>query len=164
MKNAPHSTPELYGNQHRTHQTTNSITMPDIRILQSLETQLNHRLEKLWRVFSWSSSILTTMTAGIIALRKTSKIELTFAEELIISAVIIIFTLYAWLMIKENLKFETRIRDAIDNLMNEELNYPEFKKLRPDKAVFGYALVVLLLGIAALLALWVDNFLKATAA
>ncbi|MBL7761831.1 MAG: hypothetical protein JNL23_00260 [Chitinophagaceae bacterium] len=123
-------------------------------IFHSLETQLSHRLTKLWNVFSWSSGILTSIIAGIIALKKTQKTEFEKAEPYIISIVIIVFTLYAWLMIKENLKFEMKIRDQIDKLMSEEFNYPAFKELRPDKAVFGYKHVILSLGICGLAAVW----------
>ena len=129
-------------------------------ILHSLETQLNHRLEKLWRVFSWSSGILTSIIAAIIALKKTHDVEFVKAEPWIITAVIIIFTAYAWLMIRENLKFEGRIRDQIDKLMTEEFNYPAFTAIRPDNAMFGYKHVVLLLGLTALLTLWTEIIIK----
>ena len=132
------------------------------QILNSLESQLSHRLEKLWRVFSWSSSILVSIIAGTITLRKIYKSDFTLAEFCIISAVIIIFTTYAFLMIKENLKFEGKIRDQLEKLMAEEIKYPPFKELRPDKAVFGYKLVILLLGIAALFTVWVEYFTKVT--
>lgn len=125
-------------------------------ILDALENQLNHRLTKLWNVFSWSSGILVSITGGIITLKKIKSITLEVTEQYILTGVIIVFTLYAWLMIKENLKYEGKIRDQIDILMKDDFSYPQFKELRPDKAVFGYKHVVLLLGIAALATIWVD--------
>lgn len=124
-------------------------------ILQTLEVALSHRLEKLWRVFSWCSSILISITAGVIALPKTNGNQFTNGQLLIISSVILIITIYAYLWIDENLKLEGKIRDQIDKIFAEELNYPAYKELRPDKARFGYKAVILLLGIVALIAVWI---------
>ena len=129
-------------------------------LLPSLETELNHRVEKLWRVFSWCSSILISITAGVIALPKTHGINFTTAELLIISSIILILTVYAYLWIDENLKFEGKIRDQLDKIFAEELNYPAYKELQPDKAKFGYKVVILLLGGVALLATWLDFLIK----
>src|SRR5688572_2325476 len=107
-------------------------------ILQTLETQLQQRLEKLWRVFSWCSSILISITAGVITASASKDFHLTDTGNVLISAIIIIVTVYAWAWIQENLKFEKNIRDQIDKIFEEELNYPQLKNLRPDKARFGY--------------------------
>lgn len=133
--------------------------MPN-NIIQSLESQLSQRLEKLWRVFSWCSSILISITAGIIALSKTKGNELTIGQLLIVSFVILILTIYAYLWIDENLKMEGKIRDQLDKFFAEELNYAAYKELRPDKAKFGYKVVILLLGAVALLATWLEFLIK----
>ena len=125
-------------------------------ILPTLETQLAHRLEKLWRVFSWCSSISISITAGVIAISAAKDFHITDTGRVLVSAVIIIVTVYAWAWIQENLQFEKNIRDQIDKIFEEELNYPQLKKLRPDRARFGYKDVILLLGIVALAATWVD--------
>lgn len=125
-----------------------------------LETQLSQRLEKLWRVFSWCSSILISITAGVIALPKTHGVIFSISQLLIISSVILILTIYAYLWIDENLKFEGKIRDELDKIFAEELSYPAYKELRPDKAKFGYKVVILLLGAVALLATWLDFLIK----
>lgn len=129
-------------------------------ILKTLETQLSHRLEKLWRVFSWCSSILISITAGVIALSKTKDNELTVGQLLIISCVILILTIYAYLWIDENLKMEGKIRDQLDKIFAEELNYAAYKEIRPDNAKFGYKAVILLLGLVALLATWLEFLIK----
>lgn len=130
------------------------------RILQSLENQLNHRLEKLWRVFSWCSSILISITAGVIAASAMKEFHLTTQGRLLISAVVVIVTIYAWAWIAENLSFEKIIRDQIDKIFVEELNFPQLKEIRPDKARFGYKNVILLLGFVTLAATWVDFILQ----
>ncbi|HEV8503821.1 MAG TPA: hypothetical protein VGQ53_00420 [Chitinophagaceae bacterium] len=131
------------------------------QILQTLETQLNQRLEKLWRVFTWCSSILITITGGVIlAARTKEKSLLRFPQDpIIISSIIVILTIYSWLWIRENLKMEKNIRDLLDKMF-EELNYPQLKTLRPDKARFGYKHVILLLGLLALAATWVDYLIE----
>lgn len=124
------------------------------QIIQSLESQLSHRLEKLWRVFSWCSSILISITGAVLLAARSDKIQLLPQDNVLISIVVIALTLYAFLWIKENLRFESKIRDQMDAIFETELNYPQLKQLRPDKARFGYLAVIILLGSAALAATW----------
>lgn len=131
-----------------------------LNIIQSLESQLTHRLEKLWRVFSWCSSILISITAGVIVLPKAYKMLFSTEQLFIISFVILILTVYAYLWLDENLKMEGKIRDQLDKIFTEELNYPAIKELRPDKAKFGYKAVILLLGAVAFVATWLDFLRK----
>lgn len=130
-------------------------------ILNTLESQLSHRLEKLWRVFSWCSSILISMTAGVIAASASKEIVIENTGRLLISAVIIILTTYAWLWINENLKFERIIRDQINKIFEDDLNYPQMNTLRSDGAKFGYKVVITLLGLVALAATWESVYWKA---
>lgn len=125
-----------------------------IQIITSLEKQLDHRLEKLWRVFSWCSGILISITAAVLLAARTDKIKLLPQDHFLISIVVITLTLYAYLWIKENLRFEGKIRDQLDAIFERELNYSHFKDLRPDRARFGYSAVIFLLGIVALAATW----------
>ena len=126
-------------------------------LLHLLQQQLSHVLEKLWRVFSWCSSILISITAAVLTaarFRENSLLKFP-ADQLLISGLILIITVYAWLWLNENLKFETVIRKQMEELVEKEMNYPVFKNLRPDKkARFGYKDVVILLGLTALLATW----------
>ena len=127
-------------------------------VIQHLEKQLADRLEKLWKVFSWSSSILISIAGGIIFLTKNSVIKFDNAELILISLMIGILTLYAWLWIRENLELEGKIRDQLDDLFANRIKYPFISKLRPDRAKFGYKVVVLLLGATALLATWLSAY------
>jgi len=128
-------------------------------ILHTLETQLNQRLEKLWKVFNWCSGTLISLSAIVLAAAASKDYHLTVAGHILISAIIIIVTIYSWAWIEENLVFEKNIRDQIDAIFKEELSYPELKTLRPDKAKFGYKDVVLLLGFVALMSVWTDELL-----
>ena len=125
------------------------------QILQHLEEELSHRLEKLWRVFSWCSSILLSLIGGIIvATRGIAKFNLLAQDRTIFTCLILIIVLYGWLWIRENLKLETRLRDEIDKIFEEDFQYSALRKLRPDKARFGYAPVLILLGVVALTVIW----------
>lgn len=125
-------------------------------ILQSLEKQLSDRLEKLWRIFSWTSSVFLSLIAGIIVLQKSEGKILNVPERGIISFAIIVIAFYAWQWIDENLKFERKIRDQLDMLFEEHINYTGLKALRPDRARFGYKMVIVLLALAALATAWMQ--------
>ena len=126
-------------------------------VIENLNNQLNHRLEKLWRIFSWTSSILISIIGGLIALPKIKDIDFSSIEKIIISIVIIIFTVYSYEMIKEGIANERKIRDHLDKIFSEEMDFPENKDLRPDRAKFGYNSVVLLMGVVALAATWLSG-------
>jgi cytochrome b subunit of formate dehydrogenase len=128
-------------------------------ILTTLETQLSQRLEKLWRVFSWCSSILISITGAVLFANHASNIKLAWQECTIISVVVIILTLYAYLWINENLVFEGKIRNEIEKIFEQEYNYTQLKTLRPDNAKFGYKAVIFLLGLVALAATWLNAIL-----
>ncbi len=127
-------------------------------IIQILEKQLSERIEKLWRVFSWTSSILITITGGMVVLGKKEKLKFDMYELIIISSIILILTLYAYLWINENLKLETKIRNLMEVTFEEQMSYPKLKEIRPDKAIFGYKAVILLLGAIAAIATWISYF------
>jgi hypothetical protein len=129
-------------------------------ILNTLETQLNQRLEKLWRVFNWCSSILISIIAAVLFANHAGNIILHWQECIIISLVILILSVYAYLWIKENLIYEGKIRNEIDKLFETEFACNVLKDLRPDKAKFGYKVVIILLAAAALLATWMNVFYK----
>jgi len=131
-----------------------------LTILQTLESQLSHRLEKLWRVFSWCSSILISITAGVLAAEASPDFQITVSGRISISAVVVIVTIYAWAWIRENLRFEKNVRDQIDSIFAEEINYPQLNALRPDKAKFGYKDVTLLLGLVSLVSTWAEFIIE----
>jgi hypothetical protein len=130
---------------------------PDkIQIIASLEKQLDHSPEKLWRVFSWCSSILICITGAVLLAACTDKIKLLSQDHFLIWIVVMTLTLYAYLWIKENLFFEGTFRDELDTIFETELNYPQLEQLCPDKVTFGYSAVILLLGFVALAATWLS--------
>jgi hypothetical protein len=59
-------------------------------------------------------------------------------ELIIISLIILILTVYAYLWINENLKSEKKIRDQLGLIFEKELNYLSIKDIQSDKVRFGY--------------------------
>jgi hypothetical protein len=125
------------------------------QVISTLESQLSQRLEKLWNVFSWCSSILITITAGVLAVAASKDFDLTFLGLVLISVVISILTIYARKWLSENLDFETEIRGKLDELYIKELKQNLYIS-RPVKAKFGYIAMITWLGIIAFLATWGD--------
>jgi predicted Na+-dependent transporter len=107
-------------------------------IIQILEKQLSERIEKLWRVFSWTSNIQIAITAGIFFFGKKGELRFDKYELIIISLIILILTVYAYLWINENLKSEKKIRDQLGLIFEKELNYLSIKDIQSDKVRFGY--------------------------
>jgi membrane protein YdbS with pleckstrin-like domain len=124
-----------------------------IEIIHYLETQLSQRLEKLWRVFSWCSSVLISIAGAVIVLPKTHGVIFSFRDDVLVSILTIVVTTFAYLWIMENIRFEKRLRDELDALIEKEYGYSQLKTLRPDKATFGYSTAVISLGLVTLLAI-----------
>ncbi len=83
-------------------------------IVQTLEKQLSERIKKLWRVFSWTSSILIAIAGGMIILAKKESVTFEKPELMLISFIILILTIYAYLRIEENIIIESKIRNQMD--------------------------------------------------
>jgi len=45
----------------------------------------------------------------------------------------------------------------MDEIFEEQMNYERLKEIRPDRAVFGYKIVILLLGSITVIATWLNH-------
>jgi hypothetical protein len=131
------------------------------QIISNLETQLDHRLEKLWKVFDWCSKILLAIIAFVIAGDAFTTFSFPEFAPYAITLIILIITLYAYAWIKENLGFERNIRDELHRIYKEKLLYDKLTTLSPDRAKFGYKAVILWLGFIAIAATWASKLLSA---
>jgi hypothetical protein len=122
-------------------------------VIALLETQINQRLEKLWKVFSWCSSILISIAGAVIVLPKTHGVIFSLRDDVLVSILTIVVTTFAYLWIMENVRFEKKIRDELDALLEKEYGYSQLKTLRPDNAIFGYSTAVISLGLVTLFAI-----------
>jgi hypothetical protein len=124
-------------------------------VIQHLEKQLADRLEKLWKIFSWSASVLMVLAGGVISLTKINSIPVSIWHRVLFSVMAFSLTLYAWQWIRENLALEKQLRDELEKLFERHYQYTSLRNFRPDKARFGYAAVIIVLGAIAILANWV---------
>ena len=130
-----------------------------LRLLDTLEKELAQRLEKLWRIFTWCSGILISITTGLlVTMRAVQKFALYPKDRIILSFIILILGTYAFLWLKENLSIETNIRNKIESIYQIHFSEPYLKK-RPDNVKYGYLHVILILSLLALLTIWLDQLI-----
>jgi hypothetical protein len=124
-------------------------------IIQNLEKQLTERLEKLWRIFSWSSRIIISIIGGVIALEKINGMPLTTTERIILSLVILMLSCYSYLWIKENLDNEKKIRGELHSIMSKKFNYDKLRDLDPTHPKYGgFKEIILAIGFVGIIATW----------
>jgi membrane protein YdbS with pleckstrin-like domain len=80
-----------------------SLSLDEIKFVrESLLKELEFRREKQWRIFSWVSSILVGVTAGIIALNgKDEGFEIRPYHKGLLIFAIVVLTAYACIWIRE---------------------------------------------------------------
>jgi hypothetical protein len=125
---------------------------------QELEKERAHRREKLWRIFSWSGTLLIAITGGVVALKTdTSKgfaLSWSLRGALIVCVVCLLVFSTKWIL--ENIKIERKVQDAIDrcdaDLGIEKVLPPGHPRFLP----WGYALALILLAGAAIAAIVVN--------
>ncbi|MDX1421440.1 MAG: hypothetical protein R3181_15855 [Rubricoccaceae bacterium] len=131
----------------------------DVRTLarQAVLEEVAFRMDKLWRLFSWTSAVLTAMIGGTIALR-TGEHDLLMRLRGILAGAAIVLALYGVLWLRQNLRLERQARDALA-AHDEALGIADYNASirgalrRPDVGVVvGYPLTVLLLALAAVAA------------
>lgn len=131
----------------------------NLRVLarQSVMEEITFRMTKLWRIFSWTSTVLMAITGGAIALRTGSR-SLELAHQSLIAASALVIGLYAVIWLRQNLRLETMARDALA-AHDEALGISIYNTSiggglpRPDIGIFlGYNMTVVLLTLAAITA------------
>jgi hypothetical protein len=133
------------------------ITLDEkLRVLarQAVLEEITFRMTKLWWIFSWTSTVLVAITAGVIALRtKGSSLELP--HQTLIAASAMVIGLYAVIWLRQNLHLEGLARDALA-AHDKALGIHAYNTLiggglpRPDIGiVIGYKITVVLLTLAA---------------
>ena len=84
----------------------------DIRILarETVLNEISYRMDKLWRIFSWTSTVLVAMIGGTIALR-TGKTDLFLVHQIVLAMAAGVLGLYAVIWLRaESSSGETRSR------------------------------------------------------
>jgi hypothetical protein len=112
--------------------------------------ELDFRREKQWDIFSWCSTILVAITGGAIVLQVGPQPhQLLPVQRRIISLAVVVLVGYAVLWLSHNWKMEKKARSC---LSDDKLWGPTSRDL--VAWVVGYRVALVLLGAAALLAVW----------
>ena len=129
---------------------------------QTVLDEINFRMGKLWRIFSWTSTVLVAIIGGTVALR-TADHHLGLGHQIIVIAAAIVLAAYAWFWLRQNLQLERQARDALA-AHDQALGIASYNEAvggalpRPDQTrpgarfVIGYNATVILLAAAAIAA------------
>jgi len=119
---------------------------------ESLEKELAHYLEKLWKLFSWTSTILVSIIGGLFALRFGEKpFYLTLSSKLSLVVAVLVLSVFAIIQQKVVLGFETETRNKLTEC-DKALGIT-YERLRPDTGPmsrwFFHSATLILLTLAA---------------
>ena len=124
---------------------------------QTVLDEIKFRMEKLWRIFSWTSTVLIAITGGTIALRTGDNV-LSDWHEVILAVAPLVVALYAVVWLRQNLRLEAMARNALE-AHDTSLGIAEYNEAingglpRPDIGIIvGYKLTVIMLAAAAVAA------------
>ena len=103
---------------------------------ESLEKELAHYLEKLWKLFSWTSTILLSIIGGIFALRfRATPVHLSTSNKVLFVAAVVVLSLFAVVQLYVVLSFERKTRNKLkecDQALGIDVPY---ERSRPDKGL-----------------------------
>ena len=112
-----------------------------------LQKELEYRRKKQWDIFSWCSTLLVAITAGVIALRTREPAYLpSWQAKVIISLSVSSILTYAVVWISHNWEQEIKSRERLGEKMKDH-----------TRPYFGYRGALVLLAIASLLACWISD-------
>jgi hypothetical protein len=126
---------------------------------ETLERELAHYLEKLWKIFSWTSTILISIMGGVIALKlREPPVPLSIHNKVSLTIAVIVLSAYAIVQLHQILNFETKARNKLqvcDEKLGilQALSIPSDARDKPDthpmSKWIGYKATVVLLALAA---------------
>lgn len=139
--------------------------------IKILENQLNQTIEKMWKIFNWTSTIFLAIIGGLFILSRklsskcTAGSTSTFLdanEKLILGGVVIVALIYSGYWLHQNSKKARLLRSmlsAITDLIEIEVSENKTHKLYVKPKEFfiyiGYIHVTIILGIITLLAIFI---------
>ena len=122
---------------------------------QQLDKERGHRRDKVWKIFSWSGTLLIAITGGTVALKTDPSNDFEFDWSLrgVLVASVVFLLAYAILWIRQNLAIENTVQEALCEY-DREL---DIKQVIPEAhPKFGYTAALLMLAVAAIIAIIVD--------
>jgi hypothetical protein len=116
-----------------------------------LEWEIDYRRQRQWDIFSWCSTLLIAIIGGTIALRTgffaSQPMTWTLYLELVISGAVLVLVANSLLWLSHHRDREMKARDHLTE---------DWLKFKPHWGfTFSSNFVVVLLGVAAILAIWI---------
>ena len=111
---------------------------------EQVEKERSHRRDKLWKIFSWTSTLLVAIIGGTVALRSKPQenFEFSWWLRLVLILSVISLVVYAVRWIKYNLMIEESAQEAI-NKYDGELNIKNVIPAKPQNVGYNAALILL---------------------
>jgi uncharacterized membrane protein len=125
----------------------------------AIAKEIEHRRDKLWKIFSWASALLVAITGGLIALKaKDKNFALTTIQFRLLLWSVIVLTGYACLWVKQNLDLEEyaqKVLDGYDNRLGIALIRPKQGRLYVRiRDWLGYIPTLILLSLGAIVTIY----------
>lgn len=99
---------------------------------ETLEKELAHYLEKLWKIFSWTSTILISIIGGVIAFRfREQPGSLSINNKVSLMLAVIVLSIYAIVQLNQILSFETKARNKLQ-MCDEKLGILQALSISSD--------------------------------
>ena len=117
----------------------------------ALAKERDHRREKLWSLFTWTSTLLTALIGGVVALSAEQDFKLVPAHRWLLTCAVCIISAYSCRWLKANLDLEDGADVSIRSL-DEKLGVPKVSTDWPP--LLGYIPTLGLLFVAALFTIW----------
>ena len=123
--------------------------------------ELDYRREKQWRVFSWTSTLLTAVVGGVVALktRAPQPFLLPYQYKLALSLSVVALTWYACSWIDHNWKRQGEVVATLEaNCKAKDQNISEgtnVEFIKAEDKFITYNKAIILLVIAAGVVIWV---------
>jgi ABC-type uncharacterized transport system permease subunit len=112
-----------------------------------LYQELGYRRDKQWKIFSWASTILTAITAGVVVLKtREQPLHLTIVLQWILTWVVVVLVVSASGWIGYNRTVENDVTSQLQQLRVAR---------RFPRAWVGYRTSLALLAVAAIAAIWI---------
>ena len=125
---------------------------------ETVGKELAHYLDKLWKMFSWASTILVSIIGGVIAFRfRDTPISLSISDKVSLTFAVMVLSIYTIVQLNLILSFETKARNKLEvydkELGLDQITTPSDGRDRPDthpmSKWFGYIATTFLLMLAA---------------
>ncbi len=119
---------------------------------KTIEKDLAHRREKLWRIFSWAGTLLIAIIGGVVAIKTdpSKGLELSWSLKGVLLASVFVLTFFSREWLRQNINKHNKALRALNNI--DRLLEIDIIVDVDEEVRFGYISALLLLASAAVVA------------